>query len=416
MIIVLGILYTLLFCFIIVKSRFAAKTNLPKSVLITAFIIKIVAAFAYGYIHYTSRHGAQSDTWKLFYQSQLETALLFKNPFLFLQSIFGNGYQQSANDILSTTNNYWNDLKHNILLFIMSICNVFTKSNYYVNTILFNFLTFWGSIALYRFIINELLIPQKIVIALVFFLPTLVFWSSGFHKEGILFAALAFILFALQRCLSNKIQIRYILIIILALFFIFILRNYLLLFLVPFLVVWAFVYKTKMKHIGYIYVAACVLFICFFLFSNQLLSAINLLQITSTVQHEFLQLPANTTMQVPHLNATTTAFVNYLPLALQTAFIEPFTQLKGINMLPSLFENLLILFVLLFVLFNKKYWTLSNGAYLLICFSFFTLLFLGYTIPIIGAIIRYKAIVTPFLILGLLGTLNWKTNLGKQLN
>ncbi|CAN5156127.1 hypothetical protein BH20BAC1_BH20BAC1_21050 [soil metagenome] len=50
----------------------------------------------------------------------------------------------------------------------------------------------------------------------------------------------------------------------------------------------------------------------------------------------------------------------------------------------------------------------SSPVYSLVFFSLSMFVIIGYTIPILGAITRYSSIFFPFLIIPILGSINWE--------
>ena len=67
----------------------------------------------------------------------------------FFKDIFNHRYSNSGN-IFIAENSYWNDLKSNVIIKLLAICNVFTFKNYYANIVFFNFLFLFGLVAFYR--------------------------------------------------------------------------------------------------------------------------------------------------------------------------------------------------------------------------------------------------------------------------
>jgi hypothetical protein len=396
------------FIFLFNKSSFVQKTKIPIKYIAFFFAIKVVAGCVYGYIHYTSNYGAHTDTWKFYYQSLQETALLRQNPILFLQHIFSNGYQDGGTGVMITTNSYWNDLKHNIMLLGMSICNLFSNNNYYVNIVFYNAFTFLGLVAFYRFCTQMFTLPVKVLQAVVFCLPSFVFWSSGFHKEGLLFTALALILFCSLNVLQKRKQILSLAILLLAIVFIFLLRNYILLFFIPMLMTWCVISKYKFGNSIWCYLTTSILIIVLFFTIKLVVPKLDLPTYTATAQNEFLALKANTKLNVNVLQPTFKSFAGNGLQAINTGFLQPNFKALKITYLPSLLENMVIVILILFNFYYIiKGNAFNNTSLLFLCTTVFVFLFLGYTVPIVGAIIRYKAIYLPFLFVALLQRLPW---------
>ncbi len=401
--IVIFLFYTALFLFVLYKSTFVIKSNIGFKYIALFFIVKLIAGCFYGYIHYNSTYGASTDTWKFYYQSLTETALLKQNPFAFLQHVFGNGYSNGGGGVLVTTNSYWNDLKHNIMLFIMSICNLFTCNNYYANVVIYNGFTFFGLIAFYRFCMHYFTMPQKILQIVVFCVPSFTFWTSGFHKEGIIFTAIAFIFYSAMQLLHNKKIILHTISIFIALVIIFLLRNYILLFLLPILVAWAFLLKFNLKYKLALYFTVSAAIVLLFFNGKLIHKKLDLTQYATNAQNDFLKLKASTKLNVDTLQPTAKSFAANSLTAFKTGFLQPSISSIKITYLPALLDNVLIaILILINIFYIKNAQKLNVTSLLFFSVTLMVFLFLGFTVPIVGAIIRYKVLFMPLLYIALM--------------
>src|SRR5207253_1683986 len=111
---------------------------------------------------------------------------------------FTNGYEQTGNLFLHS-NSYWNDLKSNVIIKFLALCNVVTFKNYFADIVLFNFMFFFGPVALYRLVKQLFPINKQLLIVSVFLIPSFLFWCSGIHKDGIIFTCIALISFHFYR-------------------------------------------------------------------------------------------------------------------------------------------------------------------------------------------------------------------------
>ena len=393
--------WAIIACYILTKSTFISRANLTKWEIVGIFLLKIAFGCLYGYIHNRNINVQVADTWQYYNESVPLTKLLLHKPKLFFLDLFSNAYPNSS-DIFTTSNSYYNDLKKNLMLFIMSICNLLTGSNYYANVVLYNFVNLFGLVALYRFCISYITLPYRVIKCTLFLLPTTLFWCSGFHKEGILLSALGFLLFAFY-LIINKIKIdNQLLTITICLLILFIFRPYILFFLIPLLLLWVSVTYYKLPPKLYLWPSICVFLTVLFFTTSLVVPQLNLANYTAQIQNNFLQLTANTKLTSTKLLPTLSSYSTYLPIALYTAFIAPLGQMLKLPYLPTVAENILILLLVVTAVCNHKNQKRNNTALFFICFAGYLYLFLGYTIPITGAIIRYKSIFTPLLILGLL--------------
>lgn len=410
--------YTLLFCFIIVRLPFFTKSGLGWKWLCALFLLKIAAGCFYGYVHTLSEYYPDKiDTWRFYFQSIPETGLLKNDPAAFWQSLFANGYEQDGG-LLGNVNSYWNDLKHNIMLLLMSVFNLLSRDNYYINVIFYNFLAFTGLVALYRVFTAAFPGKKIVVLVCIFLIPTAVFWGSGFHKEGLLLSALGMIFYHIHyllkpvtgyRLLPMAIGTGYRLLVAgCMLIFILLLRPYILFALLPALFGWILCEQTKFKP-ALVFTGIYLLLVIFFFGSAAINVKTNLPLAISRVQQDFLALGGNTTVTNDTLQPNISGYVQYLPHTLDLAFLRPRPLSGGITYLPSALENIgLIVLLGLFIFFYKKEQHNRPLLYALAGYAITLLLLIGYSVPVTGAVIRYKILAIPFLALFIALQVNWQ--------
>src|SRR5207342_222317 len=91
----------------------------------------------------------------------------------------------------------------NIIIKFLSVCDIFSFGYYNVNVIFYNFAIFFGAVALYR-VFDMVYINNKwVLIITCFLLPSLIFFSSTIHKEGLIFAAIGIAVFNIYTALHK---------------------------------------------------------------------------------------------------------------------------------------------------------------------------------------------------------------------
>ncbi len=395
--------YSFLGCYVIARLKLFAITDLPKYSIVIYFLVKVAAGCFYGYIHSKSiYYPSKIDTWKFFFESKNETQILLNNPLAFLQHLFGNGYYKVDSNFLHTTNNYFNDLKYNVMIGLMSIFNVASGSNYYINIIFYNFIGMFGVVAFYKFCNLYFAKQNKYFSVIALCIPSFIFWSSGFHKEGLLFTAIAILLYSCSKYVQYKAHYKYVIAIVVSVFTLLILRSYLLLFLVPFLSIFIFLHYFFTRRFLLFYGLGIIVFMYGFFTVGKIIPQLNVPMITVKAQQEFVALQASTALKVDSLQPSPASFINLLPSSINIAFMQPSLTNSSLTYVPSIIENFALLALLSITLFYYNSNAKGKAAsMLLIIFSVFTLLFLGYTVPIAGAIVRYKSILLPFLIVAI---------------
>ncbi len=401
------ILYLLLFCYLIIRIGFFKNSGINKQTLLVLFLIKIMAALGYAYFYKLPAYHANSDTYRFFNYSITETDFLLHSPIKFFTQLFSFGYDTTGN-IFIAENSYWNDLKSNVIIKLLALCNVFTLKNYYANIIIFNFLFFFGIIAFYRLMKPFFEEKSKILIISVFLIPSFLFWCSGIHKDGLIFSAVGMIFYWFDKCLTKGFNIQRILPIMVLLLLIFALRNYVCFALIICLIAWYIAFKSKKNWASFTIVYSICL-VAFFVLP-QINKQLNFPGFIVSKQQEFKLLVGGSMVQTKNLQPSFLSFVDYLPTALQMVFFRPqINEITNKSYLPAITENLLILFVFVLLLFYKKTTNQPNPLIIACLFFAVTILIItGYTVTFSGAIVRYKSFVLPFLLVPISSMINFE--------
>jgi len=396
------IIYFIIFSLFLTIIPFFNKSGIGKRTLIILFFIKISAGVAYARFFSLPKYYPTSDTWKFYRYSTDETKWLIHNPAAFVKDLFIVNYNKSG-DLFSGQNTYWNDLKSNVIIKLMAVINVVTNNSYYTDIIFFNFLFLFGLAALFKVFIQVFPGKKWFIIAGIFLLPSTLFWCSGIHKDGLILSSAGLIIYAFYKGFKSRFKIRRILLIVLCMLVIFSLRNYVFFALLPSLLAWWLCERYKGKNLeifGLVYSAAII----FSIFIPFIFPSINIFLFISNKQHEFLLLEGGSKVDVPKLEPHFTSFISFLPYAVDMAFFRPhLTEIKNISYIPAIIESLLILLLLIvsIIYTNKK----NELRPVILCMFFLSIslmLLSGYTIPFIGAIVRYRSVVLPLLVTPLL--------------
>ena len=410
----LFIIYFLFFCWLTTRIPFIKKSGLSPQWIIGLFAIKVAAGIAYGWFFTTiPNYQTSADTWKFFAEGTHQTQLLFSNPTKYFSSTLDNPYGKEYRHFFSTANSYWNDLKHIYMVKLVSIFNIFSGSSYYVNVIFYSFLTFFGPIAFLR-IMNDVF-PGKLKILTVgtFLLPSFLFWSSGVHKDGLVFTLLTVSTFIYYFSLKEKsFTTNKAFLIGLLLLFILLVRNHIVLAAIPGFFAWwlAEKYFTQ-KWIAFALVT--VIGITIFFGSKFIHPKLDLPISIVLRQKEFVKLGGKSFLPQRELKSTFGSFLINAPQALNHSLARPYlSEIESPLYLLSAME-LAILWLLIFIWFFRFTDNPYQHAVILFFFliSMALLLLTGYIVPQLGAIVRYRSIFLPLLVVPILATSKWTKNI-----
>ena len=171
--------YLILFAWLVTKIPFLKKSGLTAPQLVIVFLLKVIAGIFYGWIGvYYGNLAKMVDTWKFHYDSLEAYDLLLKSPNAFFQYFLANDYENGYSNFLSSANSWWNDLHNNAFTMLLAFFNVLSFGNYYINVIIYSFLTIFSTIGLYRVMTAEFPARKVPVFFATFLLPSFLYWTS----------------------------------------------------------------------------------------------------------------------------------------------------------------------------------------------------------------------------------------------
>jgi hypothetical protein len=391
--------YLFLLSWLLTRIPFVQKSGLKARIVIALFVIKIIAGMFSGWM---LRNDMNSDTWIYHKDALVEYHLLFNSPSEYFTNLFYTGYQYGYDGILQFHNSYWNDLKTNLMVKFVSVLHIFSFGHYYVNVILYNFLVFFGHIALFRIFGNVFKNSSKLLIVTCFLLPSLLLFSSTLHKEGLIFSAISITCYCFYMLINFKgFATRKILMVVLLLLLIFLFRSYIVIVLIPALFAWFISYRKKYSP-EIVFSSVFIVSVFIFFSTPYFIPSVNLPQLVVQKQMDFLSLEkANSFIGINPLLPDFKNFLINAPQAFNHALLRPYLGDYSLSfpLAPFIAELMLYQFLfMLFLFFRVKNATDKPFIFFCTTFSLIVLLIIGYTVPILWAIIRYRSIYFPFLL------------------
>ncbi|MCB9056866.1 MAG: hypothetical protein H6549_13540 [Chitinophagales bacterium] len=406
----LFVTYLVLFAWLITKVKFFTRTGLTRSQLIILFLLKIIAGIFYGWIGmYYGGLAKMVDTWNYHTQAITEYHLLFSDPAEYLTNLFRDPYGDGVRKFFSTTNSYWNDLKGNVFIKFLSILDIFSFGNYYVNVIFYSFISLFGPVSLFR-VMNDVFPNRKIpVLTASFLIPSFLYWTSGLHKEGLIFTGIALIIYVIYfSSKEKKITITRGITLLLGLLLILTLRNFIIVILLPAIATWLIAIRWP-KYSLRIFAAAYLLFTVAFFTARYVSPVFDFPQVVVNKQKEFFKLVGNSTVPMKELDPTFSSFVKNTPQSIEFSALRPHpSDVNHILTLAAAVEvGFFILLLLLLFFFRIKESFNRNVIHFCIFFGFSMLLSIGFTINNLGAIVRYRSIILSLLLVPVVALIDW---------
>ena len=401
--------YLVLFAWLVTKIRFFTRSGLTNAQLVILLLLKIMAGIFYGWIGiYYGQFAYMFDTWGYHHLALPEYRLLFSNPGEYFSNIFDT-YYEGYGGFFASHNSYWNDLKSNFFIKILSVFDVFSFGNYYINVIFFSFITLVGPVAFY-YVLNDVFPGKKIqVLIATFLIPSFLYWTSGLHKDGFVFTAISLIVynfyfgmkegrFTWKRWLGIFISF----IILLAF------RNFILLLLVPALTAW-YLSIRRPKKIAIIFFATYLVCVILFFTLRYVYHGFDFPQAVVDKKEAFMKLQGSSGLTIYELEPNIISFIKNSPLALSLTMLRPHPgDVKHILSLAAASEtNLLLLLFICFLFWRTNGIKSHQFIWFCLFFSFSFLLTIGYTVNFMGAIVRYRSIILPFLVVPMVCLIDW---------
>jgi len=408
----------LIFILVIIRTK-SIKDPILKKHFIRIALLKVFGALSLGLMYQFYYKGGDTFTfYKLnvvhFYEA------FFDSPSIFMQMLF----YQSRTPFPSESFEYLSavfssqDAPSMTVIKIASVVSLFCGNIYSIIAILFGMFALSGSVALYNTFIK--IYPQlsKVFIYIIFYIPSVIFWSSGLLKDTITFGSLGWFIFGFYRLVIQKEKIvQSLIIIILSALIIKSVKMYILMAFFPAALIWMFlIYIENIKSIATKMLLVPIMVVialgCGLVGSNYIAkddSRYELENISGTlkVTNEYL----TSTTKIQNGSVYDLGVTDFSPLGLLKIFpnavfvtlFRPFVwECRNAQMLLSGFESLLFMFYT-FTIIKKiglvKFFLIAKLNPSVAAFLIYSLVFafsVGLSSGNFGTLVRYKIPILPF--------------------
>ncbi len=396
--IALFVFYALLFSILIYKYGMYNYFELPSGFVLLLFWIKVLAACLYIFIHQLYYAGGDIAAFQR--DGCILYGCLFKSPTVFFKIMLLPRLDFLQTDLYDTIRHlrFWYDNGSLLIIKLLAIFNLFSFCNIWINTLFFELFTLTGFLSLYKIFGNYFPEKKPLLLLALFAIPSTLFWSSGIGKDGFNLTCIGLFFLCLNDIITKQFSLLKAIIIIGAIFSLLADRGYEIMLMIPGLIALYWVYnKPQNRLIKYItcYSAAAILF---FLVEQQL--NFGFLNFILQKQSQFVIHGLGTSMLRPlMLTADWKSFFITIPHALYRALFRPNVfQFSSIHeliyaLVHSLYLLMCITLAWMHILFRKK---ISNLALFCIFYSVSMLIFIGWIVPNVGAMVRYTSCAYAF--------------------
>ena len=396
--------YSLLCGFGIWFIPFFRKSGIRPIWLLLLFAGHVLAGCLHNIIayRYFPEHG---DVWNYFRLSFLYRHRLLSDFPLFLAD-----------------NSTWTYITHNGIIYIQMLLDCFSFDNLYINTLLFSFLVFLGNVALFR-VFRRRFPDDSLVATSVFWLPSVLFWTSCIYREGMLYMLLGFLFYHVDHLFtrSTRRSLFYAIALFLLIAYF---RIAVAIILIPALFVWGEIPYRLSRPTRRALSATLILLFILTLSIPGLRDP--LLRSITNEQASFQVLEGHSRLPLPALDGTLTSVWHTFPAAIHNGFFEPLPGSGGQPIYLACSIELLFIWGVVVLAAVRSLRTSAptrnpesnygefaainpnapddtppkKPAFSTACFllALTGMLSIGFFVPFAGTIVRYRSIYLPFLL------------------
>jgi hypothetical protein len=388
--ILLLILYGTLASIGIWKIPFLRKSGIRPGWLWILYVLHVLTGWVHNWIayRYFPEHG---DIWNYFSLSFLYRHRLLSEFNLFLSD-----------------NSTWTYITHNGIVFIQMFLDLLSLDDMNINTLLFSFPVFLGNVALFR-VFRRHFPDDTLAATSVFWLPSVLFWTSCIYREGMLYMLLGFLFYYLDRLFarSGRRPLYYaIALFILIAYF----RIAVAIILIPALLLWSGILRHLSRSARRTLGATIIVVVTLILSIPA--TRVPLLRSITTEQASFQVLEGHSRLPLSAFDSTLTSVWRAFPAAIRNGFFEPLPGSGGQPIylafsIELIFVWVVVTFAAIRSLRPSAFARKADSHFPAACllFALTGMLTIGFFVPFAGTLVRYRSIYLPFLLAPTLHTL-----------
>lgn len=365
----------------------------------------------------------EADTFRYFDDSYHLHEALRENPKAYLKMLFASDQSDELMTYLDRMNNWfpaertalYND--NRTVIRINALLRLVSFGNYYTHLIFFCLFAFYGLTFIYKAFHRYFPGKKIYLFYILFFTPSLLFWSSGILKEAPLLLFFGITLNILNKIFTKRSRRIHYILLTLCFLALFHLKFYVGLLLIPATTAYLWILNPKgppaivkggLNYLGYFGLAVIW---------HKINWNWSLFTVLKWKRKDFIGLAesmnAKSLIQTGDLEDNPISFLINIPQGLWNSLARPYlSDVYSIVLLPNAIENLLIFILIIICLVKMKKVLFHSIGYFFILYSVSLLAIIGMVTPILGSLVRYKIPALPlflFFFLLIADIKDWKT-------
>jgi hypothetical protein len=375
--------------------------------------------FAFIYLYYYKG----GDTISFYYATEPLTKLLFTDPIWYFKFVLGLDPKYPGPCVAYAA-------EHSVIYMlrgsatlttirIASVFNVLSFNSFTVLSVFFAYVSYqfiWRTFKLFVSIYPSL---HKQFAYGFLMIPSALFWGSGLSKDTIMLGAIMLFIYCYYHIfILKKVQVKYVLLLLICAYIVALIRGFILFTLAPCLMLMTVVYYQGQIANSFLRFVIGPVFILggagiSYFFVHSLGDSVESYKLDSLAQkaegfrswHTYLgKTEGGSSYTIAgDIKYTPTGVLTQAPVAIVTTLYGPFVwQIRNFVMLLSGMESLAFLYFTISILFNKRIYKLFNvlvrDHIIVFCVPFILILSvaIGLTSFNYGALVRYKIPILPF--------------------
>jgi hypothetical protein len=402
---ILPFIYLTLILFYLWKKDPFKKYGIKPGWSAGIFMLKVIAGTAlwalYTY-YYTERSTA--DALRFYDDAKVIHSALFEDFGSYIRMMLGFDTDNPRLDKYIVKMFNW-DKEYNFFMYndnqtmlrFNAFCMLFSFGNYHVHTIAMSLFSFIGSLYLYKVFYKYLEDKKYLLLLAVFCIPTVLLFSSGVLKEGIIVAAIGFFLYGILNLFTQYKKISTWICLLIGAMLLLVMKIYIVACFVPALV---YLFSSKWifkKHPWLYFILFNVSIFAGLIIVSIILPERDIFYLLFKKRDDFtnvaIQYESGSFIPPFDLMPNPTSFLVHTPTALWIVLMKPYLWDVGSVLVKfAALENIFIVIMLIVTLVTRKkiIFTEKRIFYFLFIFVFYLYLLIGFTTPVMGAIVRYK--------------------------